>query len=82
MNPILSPAGADALLSKPAPKPLLFVVWFRRRRGEKWKKVAQCGTSAEANDHCRGSGDYWVAEIREPQLATGLFDEPAAGSVG
>jgi hypothetical protein len=59
---------------------LLFIVWFRRRRGEKWQKVAQVGTRAEASNVSRGSGDYYIAEVRPPAPAAGLFDDEATVS--
>jgi hypothetical protein len=57
---------------------LLYVLWHRAGRGQKWRKVARCSTRAEALNLARGSGDYWIAEVRSADLANTLFPDDAA----
>jgi hypothetical protein len=60
---------------------LLYVLWHRLKRGEKWRKVAQCSTRAEVVNLIRSSGEWWLAEVRTADLANSLLadvDQPDA----
>jgi hypothetical protein len=60
------------MINTDATPALLFVLWFRERRGCRWRKVAQCSTRAECVNLMRGKGEYWLAEIRPGTLAASL----------
>lgn len=46
------------------PPPVMYAVWHRPGRGSRWRKVATCATTAEANRHLKGKGDFWIRETK------------------
>ncbi|VTR94209.1 unnamed protein product [Gemmata massiliana] len=71
MTPHLTPADTDSLIAESI---LLHVLWYRSGRGHKWRKIGQRVTRAECVNLMHGSGEFWLAEIREPSLAGTLLD--------
>jgi len=76
MNPQLTDSGTDALLAKPLPIPVLFIVWYRQGKGYRWRKAGRYSTHAEAMAATGGKGDWHIAPLHDSTLAgTDLFTD-------